>query len=826
MAAGIKWAVGRVRLLVLFATLPLLAPATAGAWQPGPERYGVGKDTNVGVTMSDGTVLRANVYYPTDAKTGQRASGRFPVIMVQTPYGKDTIGAGSGGEGGAEAGTQAGPLPYFVKRGYIDVVAEVRGTGDSHGTFDLLNPIQGRDGAELVRWASKLTHANGRVGLYGPSYMGLDQYMTANALGRDSPLKALFPIVAGNDTYRDAAFMGGIVNGEFDLAVVFTIFGGLHLFNPAAENPTDFADFIKVESEHIPALQSYNLSQVMNIATGGDQAYDEHYWQQRAPRTMLAKIVHNGIPAYMIDGWFDLYQRGAPLNYSGFQNAHLGRPVAAPMRPGQRVSGRYQLLQGPWFHLDAGTGVDIYRIELAWFDRWLKGERTGIDDTNRPLHVYALGSGRWLDTSGYPFQEATPQTYYLSGGPSGSGAPSQNDGTLTTSPPSGSQGADPLVYTNATSPCSLSSEQWGAGGGQFALETGQLPPDPCTQDDRSIQTGPHALTYTTAAMPRDTVIAGPIDATLYATSTRPDTELVTTLEDVAPDGKSTPITTGALLGSFRKLDPGLGWYARDGRPLIPYHPYTKASVAPVPMGEITRFDVEVFPTLAQLRSGHRLRLTLTSADTPHLLPIPEQQQNLAGGVYQVQRNAKAASYLEVPTAPADAFGRCATDTDIYRYVSSVERPTLDCQPAAKSCLARRSPIGPRNIGRVRLGRTRRQLLRLPVRSPRRKRRLLSWCVKRSRGRVKGVLSGRGRSRLVVTTAASHGNRGVHPGARVRSLRAYGRRVALGSGVYRASPRSRRLIGTRRGRVRFIAVADRGLLRSRRLLRRYLRLAGV
>ena len=173
--------------------------------------------------------------------------------MVQTPYGKDTVGAASGGEGGAEAATQAGPMPYFVKRGYIDVVAEVRGTGNSHGTFDLLNPIQGRDGAELVRWAAKLPHSNGRVGLYGPSYMGLDQYMTAAALPRRSPLKALFPIVAGNDTYRDVVFMGGIPDGEFDLVVVATIFGPLEQINPAAET-TDLADLLRVELEHAPAL--------------------------------------------------------------------------------------------------------------------------------------------------------------------------------------------------------------------------------------------------------------------------------------------------------------------------------------------------------------------------------------------------------------------------------------------------------------------------------------------------------------------------------------------------------------------------------------------
>ncbi|TMK42583.1 MAG: CocE/NonD family hydrolase [Actinobacteria bacterium] len=631
------------------------APAPARAWSPEPPRYGVAKQTGVPVAMADGTVLRADVYSPTDPATGQPASGPFPVIMVQTPYGKDTVGAPSGGEGGAEAATQAGAIPYMIQRGYIDVVAEVRGTGDSHGSFNLLDPIQAQDGAALVRWAAALPHSNGRVGLYGPSYMGLDEFMTANALGRDSPLKALFPIVAGNDPYRDVAFDGGLADGEFDLFAVSTIFGPLELVNPAAENPTDVADLLNVELEHVPALASYNLAQTANIASGGDEAYDEDYWQARAPRNMLGRVVANGIAAFMVGGWFDLFQRGEPLDYSGLQNAYRGRSVSAPMTPDEKATGRYQLLQGPWYHLTAGAGLDVYRIELAWFDRWLKDESTGIDETDTPLHLYDIGSNRWVDVSRYPLSEATPRTFFLAGGPSASGAPSDNDGRLASGPPSDPSAADTVAFTGATSPCDRQTEQWSAGASALISVYGQLPPNPCTADDRTLQSGPGALTYTTDPMSRDTVLAGPVDATIYASSTRPDVELVATLEDVSPDGTSFPLTSGALLGSFRALDQGLSWFAADGRPLIPYHPYTRASVAAVPSGQVTRFDVEVPPTLADIAAGHRLRLTLTTSDSPHLLATPSQAQDLTAGVYQVQRNAGAASYLEVPMAPPGAF---------------------------------------------------------------------------------------------------------------------------------------------------------------------------
>ena len=148
-----------------------------------------------------------------------------------------------------------------------------------------------------------------------------------------------------------------------------------------------------------------------------------------------------------------------------------------------------------------------------------------------------------------------------------------------------------------------------------------------------------------------------------------------------------------------------------------------------------------------------------------------------------------------------------------------------CAAPGRRCLSRRSPIGPRNLGRIGLGRTRAQLRRR-LAPDRRGPRVLRWCVRGSRGRVSALFGGRSpraRARLVVTSARRHGNRGVRPGSSAPAVRrAYpgGRRIARG--VYRAGSRHGRLFWIRRGRVRVIAVADRGMLRRPAALRRALR----
>jgi hypothetical protein len=142
------------------------------------------------------------------------------------------------------------------------------------------------------------------------------------------------------------------------------------------------------------------------------------------------------------------------------------------------------------------------------------------------------------------------------------------------------------------------------------------------------------------------------------------------------------------------------------------------------------------------------------------------------------------------------------------------------------CLARRSPVGPVGIGRIRLGRTREQLLRRVEPQPvDRGTHAYRWCVKGAPGRVIAVFgsaSPRAKAVLAATTATTHGHRRVRPATSASRLRrAYPALRRIAPGLFRAGPSSRRLIGVRRGRVRFVAVASRRLPVRPGVLRRYL-----
>ena len=639
------------------------ASAAPGShWAPEQAVYGTASTNDIAVKGAGGTTIRVNEIYPTTA-SGQPAKGPFPVLLTMTPYGKGQGGSSTPGSAATPSSGSAtgGADNYLVQRGYIEIVEDVRGTGDSNGSWGLFDPIQQRDAIKVLKWAAHLPHSNGRVGTYGPSYLGIDQLLLAGAVGAHSPLKAIFPMVPANDIYRDTSFMGGLLDFEF-AETYLGLTGALNTVNPlgdTASDPTLLSDLASIETDHANGLATYHAAQTENILSGGPEAYDGSYWQARNPQNVLARVAANHIPAYMVGGEFDIFQNGEPVNYAELQNAWAHRSTTAPMQSGQRTTGRYQLIVGPWEHLN-GSSVNVDPLELEWFDTWLKGEKTGMARTPTPLHYYDLGSGAFTETSTYPFSGATPTRLYFGAG-----------GTLTPSAPAGggtssspipglpvpslpaptgglpAAGGDTIVWSPSGVPCGRPIDQWSMGGLSVpAGSAGFLAP--CATDDRLAQIGPWATSYTSTPFTHATTLAGPVTATVYASATTSETQLVAELEEVTPDGTSYPLTEGALLGSLRAVNAGRSWTA-GGMTVLPYHPYTQASAQPVSPGTMTEYQIQIFPTLVTIASGDSLRLTLSTADTPHLTPLPPELPNLLGGVYTIGRTPDAPSSLTFET---------------------------------------------------------------------------------------------------------------------------------------------------------------------------------
>ena len=171
-----------------------------------------------------------------------------------------------------------------------------------------------------------------------------------------------------------------------------------------------------------------------------------------------------------------------------------------------------------------------------------------------------------------------------------------------------------------------------------------------------------------------------------------------------------------------------------------------------------------------------------------------------------------------------------TEREVARFKVGYhpQRMRMGVAPRAVTCLGSRSRARRSGLAGVSLGRTRRTLEKA-IESPilRKRGRSTRWCVRNSRGHVTAAFTRGQKVGLVLSTARGHGTKGVWAGRKASRLRrAFRNRKRIARGLYRAGPRSRLVVGTRRGKIAFVAVASRGVLKKRRTLRGYLRLAGV
>jgi len=610
-------------LLVAGAALFAAAPAGARAattWQPEAPSWDMVTMNNVPVTMSDGTVLRANVGIPVPKGSGATApvaGMHFPVLIEQTPYRKD------GGLFTVDS--------YFVTRGYAFVVIDVRGTGSSQGNWQSFYGPEQEDGPQIVRWAAHQSWANGKAGLLGASYLAINQLLTMEQPDAPSEVKAIFPVVPMSDSYRDVTYHGGSLDFAFIPPWLGLVTGlGAPPGSQATDgNPTDFVDGVGVAAQHIANIASFQVPVTVDSTTGGTKSYDGAFYDSTSPIRRIGRI---HVPTFVIGGEFDIFQRGEPLIYNSLDV------------PAKR------LIIGPWIHLEGSTAStlpadglpDLHTLQLQWFDQYLRGMDTGESQQPRVEQYELKGTqaSHFVPSASYPVGPLAPRNLYLEPGSSGS-AHSLNDGLLGDALPSAA-GSDALPYVPTGTPCSRTTFQWGdASATQAGISNA-----PCETDE-----GPNEvqeLTYSTPALTAPVTINGPINVHLVAESplqrNMPFTVRVT---DVAPDGTSTQISAGWLLASLRATAPSPVTLTVDGTPLRVFHPFTPESEQAVPATP-TPYDIEVFPTFATFQAGHRIRLDVGTGDMPHmLLNLPHSEQS-AGTVFMVDRNPANPSYVSLP----------------------------------------------------------------------------------------------------------------------------------------------------------------------------------
>ncbi len=451
--------------------------------------YRVRAEKNVPATMRDGVTLYADVYRPD-------AEGRFPVLLMRLPYGKEMI-------------TDFGDQDYFAARGYVVLIQDGRGRFTSEGEFyPLIDEAQ--DGYDTVEWAATLPYANGHVGTLGQSYLGATQYLLAPT--RPPHLRCAFPVSAASDFHQSWVYHTG---GAFSLGwqVPYVIFLARNTIDrkglketlwpkirPDLLRSINFANPLTPEAyRRLPLMYWGDLLKDVAPYLRDYLIHpnDGPYWWAINVERQHRNI---NIPMYHVSSWYDIFMRDALVHFCGLR----ARAMTPEARGGQK------LLLGPWAHLfpytsptSSGTGdidfgpnalIELHEIQLRCYT---------------PYYFHSRGRANSL----------------------------RGDGTLSPEPP-GEEPADHYRYDPADPAPTC-------GGNTLIIPMG-------VQDQREVEGRQDVLVYTGEAVERPLEVTGPLKVVLYASSSAPDTDFTAKLVDVRPDGYAQNIADGILRARYRE----------------------------------------------------------------------------------------------------------------------------------------------------------------------------------------------------------------------------------------------------------------------------------
>lgn len=659
-------------------TVPgLVARAGAEPWKPGPgvagminpewtashdgptQYPGMTVDWDVPIRMSDGTVLKANVFRPADA-AGRAITTKTPTIVNMTPYTKFVsalaqiavntpvlsdalIGilnlfnfAGTPIAGvndlrdvlnGGMANAFTGVDRKLVQNGYTQVVVDVRGTGNSQGVWQVFAQREQQDTVEVLDWVRNQPWTNGRMGMTGVSYSGINQLQVASK--NPKGLQALFPVVPGADLAADIIAPGGGLGVGFlgpwlALVNILKFVPDVRSMLNGTFDWTWLRDRIQNPAVFVPQLLSGVFSPtVEQLDPKTKELVDKNSPLRAAYRTPLDKIT---TPTFALGGWHDL-----------FTNTEWRLPTELSSLP----KSKKKLIMGDSYHVtvthDMGGVNQPARADVlqkAWFDKWLKDADNGIDNY-APVTVHRKGGGWWQGDT-FPEPDQKYQRMYLSSLPSGSAPGSLSDNSLQTAPPK--IAARRTVGPGLTTLCSNDT-----GQAMFGLLVFQG----CAADNRVAEM--NGLTFSSKPVSTSTVVSGPINLHLTTTQDARDAYWSVMVTDVSPDGRSEVISSGQLTTSLGQIDESRSIRTAGGDYTAPYYQLDVAQRQLVEPGQVVELDIATHAVSAVLKPGHRLRVDVFALNLIKSMTVGPVTSETRFRPQHVLIDPKKPSYLVVPS---------------------------------------------------------------------------------------------------------------------------------------------------------------------------------
>jgi predicted acyl esterase len=566
-------------------------------------------ERKVMIPMRDGVRIATDIYHPKDA------SRKYPAIWVRTPYNFNFWDVANGVPRDMTATLTA------IKRGYAWVDMQERGEFFSEGEWDVLGaPLT--DGEDEVAWMTHQPWSNGKVGTTGCSSTAewqigvvardIPGYAAFNAQGFGCGVGRVGPFYEQGNWYRGGAFM---------MYNIPWFYGNQKPQRPMFPASTSQEDLVRLSkawdlSARMPPVdwsKAFWILPVQDIlrAVGGPKGVFAFSMPvatggrmiQRTPNDpswYRGALFHDdkriNVPGLWFMSYYDIAIAANLELYNFVRRTAKGEAadqqwaIIAPVGHCQFTRATEHTIVG---ERDMGDArLNYQEIMYAFFDLFLKGEKSAVLDSLPKVTYYTMGMNKWQKSDTWPPKGVQPMTFFLSSG--GKANTLNGDGALAPKPPSVD---NPDLFTyDPMDPVPTH------GGYRSTNNVGGVDG---SYDQRTVEARADVLVYTTAPFSEGLEVTGTMTPTLYVSSDAKDTDFTVKVIDVYPDGRA--FTLDESIQRMRY---------RDGydKPLVWMEPGKVYKVTLLPLTTSNYFDV-----------GHRLRVEVSSSS------FPEYDRNLNTG---------------------------------------------------------------------------------------------------------------------------------------------------------------------------------------------------